>query len=184
MIARLSGTILSKNFSTVIIDVGNIGYEVQLTRQAADRVQEGDKAEVFIAENIREDSYQLYGFSDMNQRALYYQLTSVSGVGPKAAMAILSGHDSVEIETAISTGNTSLFSNVSGIGNKTASRIVLELRGKLELASQAKASEDPVYQALMSLGFSAKQAGEAIKNLPADMSTETKVKEALKVLAK
>jgi len=184
MIARLSGTIIAQNFHTVIIDVGGVGYEVVLSQQAAERFHEGAAATIHIAEAIREDSYTLYGFVDAAQRALYFQLNSVSGVGPKAAMSIISGHSATEIEKAIAAGDTTVFSNVSGIGRKTASRIVLELRGKLELAGIAGAQEDPVYQALMNLGFSAKQSAEATKNLPPDLSVEAKVKAALKELSR
>lgn len=193
MIARLSGTIIAQQFQTVIVDVGGVGYEVVLSRQAADKFRQGAKAEIFIAESIREDSYTLYGFVDADQRALYYQLNSVSGVGPKAAMSIISDHSTREIETAIAAGDTAVFASVSGIGGKTASRIVLELRGKLELAGIAGAQDDPVFQALIKLGYSAKQAADAmkaIKNLPADlsdlsnMSNEAKVKAALKELSK
>ena len=183
MIALLSGTITSKHFHTAIIDVGGVGYEVVLSQQAADQLREGEQATIFNAEAIREDSYTLYGFVDAAQRALYFQLNSVTGVGPKAALSIISGHNAVEIETAIAAGDTTVFSSVSGIGGKTASRIVLELRGKLELAGIAGAQDDPVYQALLNLGFSAKQAAESIRHLPSDLTTEAKVKAALKVLS-
>ncbi len=184
MIARLRGEVISKDFTTVIIDVAGVGYEIQLSRQAADVLGVGNTAELFIAENIREDSYNLFGFIDVKQRGLYYQLNSVSGVGPKATMAILSGNTVEDIEVAIIAGNVGLFSNVSGIGRKTASRIVLELKGKLELAPQKAAADDPVYQALISLGYSAKQASAAVKDLPTEGGLDTRLKYALKELAK
>ena len=184
MIARLRGEIVGKDFTTVILDVAGVGYEIQLSRQAADAMSVGSKAVLYIAENIREDSYNLFGFIDIRQRGLYYQLNSVSGVGPKATMAILSGNAVEDIEAAIVAGNVVLFSSVSGIGRKTASRIVLELKGKLELAPQKAAADYPAYQALISLGYSAKQAASAVKDLPAEGSLDIKVKQALKELAK
>ena len=99
-------------------------------------------------------------------------------------MSIISGHSTAEIEKAIAAGDISVFSSVSGIGRKTASRIVLELRGKLELTNITGAQEDPVYQALLNLGFSAKQSADAMKNLPSDLTTEQKVKAALKELSR
>lgn len=184
MIARLHGEIVGKDFTTVIVDVAGVGYEVQLSRQAADSLGVGKTATLYIAENIREDSHNLFGFIDIRQRGLYYQLNSVSGVGPKATMAILSGNTVEDIEAAIIAGNVGLFSNVSGIGRKTASRIVLELKGKLELAPQKAAADDPVYQALISLGYTAKQASSAVKDLPTEGELEQRLKHALKELAK
>lgn len=168
----------------VIVDVHGVGYEVNLTKQASEVIQIDQTCALYIAESIHEDSYQLFGFVDVRQRGLYFQLNSVSGVGPKATMAILSNNSVEDIEQAILAGDITLFSNVSGIGRKTASRIVLELKGKLELAPQKTAADDPAYQALITLGFSARQAAAAIKDLPSDMGLDGKVRLALKALSK
>lgn len=184
MIAYLRGPVIALNFTSSIIDVSGVGYEVTLSHQAAASLSVGDEAEIFVAESIREDSYQLYGFVDPAQRQLYFQLNSVTGVGPKATMAILSDHSVEEIEQAIRAGSIGLFSSVSGVGRKTASRIILELKGKLELAPQKIASDDPAYQALISLGFSARQAAGVLKDLPSTMELNERVKIALKDLSK
>lgn len=185
MIASLKGTVTAKDLGTITIDVHDVGYEVTPTLPAYSETKVGDKATFHIAEDIKEDSFTLYGFKTAEERNMYYQLTSVTGVGPKAAMAILSKHPVEEIEKAIVAGTIALFSNVSGIGKKTAGRIILELKGRLVAEPEkAQVINDPAYQALITLGYSAKQAGEAVKDLPTELSLNERVKRALQELAK
>lgn len=184
MIAFLRGLILEKNSNTVILDVSGVGYEIGMSHTTVASYKIGAEVKLFIAEHIKDDSYDLYGFATTKERNMYYQLTGVSGVGPKAAMAILSQHTTGEIEKAITTADTTIFSNVSGVGKKTAQRIILELKGKLVQTSiQAAAKDDPVYQALLNLGYTATQSKEIVSRVPANLSTEDKIKFALKELA-
>ena len=182
MIAKINGTITDIISGGVIIDVGGMGYEVLLTDTHADGISLGSKAVFYIAENIKEDEYTLYGFSDIDTRILYYQLTSVSGVGPKAAMSILSAHQSSEVADAILRDNINLFSSVSGIGKKTAQRIILDLKGKLVNTDdkQGVDSADPAYKALLSLGYRSTDAKEALKEVSKELNTQERVKQALK----
>lgn len=181
MIAYLDGQIIDKTLSTVIIDVGGVGYEVMVSPAALEGLVIGAKTQLHIAENIREDGYSLLGFTDKEQRQLYFQLTSVNGVGPKAALAILSAHSVSQISGAIAAGQSGLFSSVSGIGAKTAARIIIDLKGKLDLnLATFKATGDPVYQALLGLGYNAKQAQSMMAELPPELSTEEKIKYALR----
>lgn len=186
MIAKINGTITDILSGGVIIDVSGIGYEVLLTDAHKDDIQIGSKSTFYIAENIKEDEHTLYGFSDIETRTLYYQLTSVSGVGPKAAMSILSAHEATEVAEAILRGNISLFSSVSGIGKKTAQRIILDLKGKLVDTEERVEfdADDAAYRALMSLGYRSSDAKEALKGVSKDLSTQERVKLALKGVGK
>jgi Holliday junction DNA helicase RuvA len=185
MLANLKGKIIDKSVAGLIVETNNIGYEVFVTDQMMQSSQIGQSVDLKIAESIREDSYSLYGFSDRQEKDFYLQLVSVSGVGPKVAMAILSA-DSVEnLQKALIVGKVDVFKHVLGVGAKTAQRIILELKGKIDLSTQStRLIDDKAYKALISLGYSANQANQAVRDLPDDMDTNEKVKMALKELAK
>ncbi len=182
MIAKINGTITDIVRGGIIIDVNGVGFEVLLTDSHADGISLGSKAMFYIAENIKEDEHTLYGFSDLETRTMYYSLTSVSGVGPKAAMSILSAHETSEVAEAILQDNISLFSNVSGIGKKTAQRIILDLKGKLiNIEDKTEFdSSDPAYKALLSLGYRSADAKEALKDISKELNIQERVKLALK----
>ncbi len=186
MIAKITGTVEEFLPRGVILNVAGIGYEVFVTFAEKDTIAVGEVLSFYIAENIKEDEHTLYGFLQLSGREMYYQLTSVSGVGPKAAMSILSTHSSEEVATAILQDNISLFSGVSGIGKKTAQRIILDLKGKLvEVEDKALHNdEDPAYQALLSLGYKAKDATMALKGVSTNLNVQERVKLALKGTAK
>lgn len=186
MIAKINGTITDIISGGVIVDVSGIGYEVLLTDTHKDDIALNNEVSFYIAENIKEDEHTLYGFADIDTRTLYYQLTSVSGVGPKAAMSILSAHSSSEVAEAILRDNIGLFSSVSGIGKKTAQRIILDLKGKLVNAEEKTDfdSNDAAYKALMSLGYRSTDAKEALKDVAKDLNTQERVKQALKGVGK
>lgn len=183
MIAKITGTVSDLLATSVIVDVAGVGYELFVTPTTHGELVVGKPAELYVAENIKEDAHELYGFAVLEERTMYYQLTSVSGVGPKAALAILTKHTSAEITEAILGVNISLFSNVSGIGKKTASRIILDLKGKLvEPPAEHVATDDPAYQALQSLGYKAHDAKKALAEIPSDLPTQERIKQALKEL--
>lgn len=182
MIAKITGTVQDLLSNSVIIDVAGVGYEVFITNSEKDSISINKIQTFYIAENIKEDDHTLYGFLDLAGRSMYYQLTSVSGVGPKAAMSILAAHSTDEVAQAILQDNIALFSAVSGIGKKTAQRIILDLKGKLvdESKAQPVNNEDPAYQALLSLGYKSKDAQAALNNIATELSTQERVKLALK----
>lgn len=182
MIASLRGVVAQKNFDNVVLDVGGIGYAVNVTPQVIAQLEEGNEAKLLIAENIKEDSYTLFGFLDPAQKDLYLRLLSVNGVGSKVAMAILAGNEVSSLVEAVGAGNVAVFSNVSGVGPKTAQRIVLELKGKIDLSNEGPNGQDPAHQALVSLGYSAQQATEALAGISSTMQVEDRVKAALKGL--
>lgn len=186
MIAKVTGTVEEFLSRSVIVDIGGIGYEVFITVAEKDSIAVGEILSFYIAENIKEDEHTLYGFLQMSGREMYYRLTSVNGVGPKAAMSILSAHSSSEIAAAILQDNISLFSAVSGIGKKTAQRIILDLKGKLVDTEEKtiQHDEDPAYQALLSLGYKPKDAQLALKDVDVDLNTQERVKQALKGVTK
>lgn len=181
MIAKITGTVEEFLPSSIIVDVSGLGYEVFLTTREKDMVELNKQQVFYIAENIKEDEHSLYGFLDLATRNMYYQLTSVNGVGPKAAMSILNDHTTDDINSAIASENITLFSGVSGIGRKTAQRIILDLKGKLVSAEEVKQiqSSDPAYQALLSLGYKPVDAKKALEDVSADLDTQARVKQAL-----
>jgi Holliday junction DNA helicase RuvA len=183
MIALLRGIVAQKEVEHIVLDVGGVGYAVHTTPQVMHGLAEGQEATLLIAENIKEDSYTLYGFLDSEQKNLYLRLLSVNGVGSKVAMAILASNEAGTLVEAVRAGNVVVFSSVSGVGAKTAQRIVLELKGKIDLSGpSAQEGGDPAHQALVSLGYSSQQANDALRGIDPKLDTGSKVKAALKGL--
>ena len=181
MIARIKGEIAEKLDSSVVVDINGIGYEIFVPANYLLSINEKDVGVFYIAENIKEDEYSLFGFPTREARQIYYKLTSVNGVGPKAAMSILSAHSTEEVQKAILSDDVNLFSSVSGIGKKTAQRIILDLKGKLVQVEKVEADEsDQAYQALISLGYSSKDAQSVLKDIDSSLSTQVRIKLALK----
>lgn len=171
-------------FNSVIIENGQgLGYEIFLLPKQAVRLKAGAIAEFYLYENIREDAYDLYGFLTMEELAFFKKLINVSGVGPKSAQLILGLGKIAEIESAIDSGNVDFLTRVSGIGTKTAERIILELKGKLIFSNKPKEESDiEAIDALMKLGYTKVQAGEAVGGVSEAKTTEEKIKMALKNL--
>lgn len=185
MIAQLNGKIIEKSSNGIVLEIAGIGYELIVPQNFLVTLNEGDSQVFFVAEHIKEDEYSLFGFPDGMTRQMYYQLTSVNGVGPKAALAILSAHSSNEVQEAILADQIDIFSSVSGIGKKTAQRIILELKGKLVAIEEKEINtEDQAFQALMSLGYSARDAKEALKNVDNKLPTQERIKLGLKGVGK
>ena len=190
MIARLSGVIIENEGSSVVIDCGGVGYSVTVSQDDQSRLVIGQGAELYIAENIKEDLHDLYGFKEKSRKELYLQLTSVNGVGPKAAMAILAVDGEDEIRRAIAEGDTALLSRASGVGKKVAERIVVDLKNKVGLLASNDATDflrddsisdqDEALQGLMSLGYSMIDAKFALSTVDADLPVEKRIKQALK----
>ena len=188
MIASLSGTITYTDQKSVIIDVNDVGYRVYTTTDNINSLSIGAKASFFTHLAVREDAMDLYGFLEKKQLDIFGLLISVSGIGPKGAINILS---SVSIETlinAIRTGSTAHLTKVSGIGKKTSEKIILELRDKIggisDYANVSDLSSDSdAIEALKMLGYSTEEARESLKKIDRDIiDTGEKVKAALKVL--
>jgi len=190
MIARLFGEIVENEGTAVVIDCGGVGYFVTVCQDDMSRLMVGDKAQLFIAENIKEDAHDLYGFYAKSRKELYMQLTSVNGVGPKAAMAILAVDEEDEIRRAIAEGDTALLSRASGVGRKVAERIVVDLKNKVGLMASNDATDflrddsisdhDDAVQALVALGYSVIDAKFALSSVDKDLPVDKRVKQALR----
>ncbi|MCK5332258.1 Holliday junction branch migration protein RuvA [Candidatus Parcubacteria bacterium] len=191
MISYLKGKIIFKSENFIILLAGNVGYKVFLLSYE-DKVE--DEVEFFTYLNVREDALTLYGFSSFSELELFEHLISISGIGPKAALGILSLADPETVKVAIAKGDSSILTRVSGIGKKTAERVVLELRNKFSnldsddmLQEKSKEISDyaDVIEALVSLGYSNQQAKKALANIPAEIKdVSERIKMALKELGK
>lgn len=171
MISSLTGTVTHLGLETAVIDVNGFGMLVHLNARTASQLRLGEKATVLTTMIVREDSMTLYGFSEPAEREVFEMMLSVSGIGPRIALAVLGVHSPAEVERAVATGDDKAFTKVPGIGPKGARRIVLELAGKLILADgssdqlplEGKSSWRPqVLEALTSLGWNEKEAQGAI----------------------
>jgi Holliday junction DNA helicase RuvA len=191
MIATLVGTLAYRGVDSVIIDVGGVGFQVHVSSSTLGQLGVvGSNASLYTHLHLREDNISLYGFASAEELALFKNLISVSGIGPKAALSLLSSLNVEQLATAITSGNVELISQAPGIGKKVASRLVIELRSKLERewreAALPLATEDAdAIAALTSLGYSLREATQAVSSLPKseELSLEDKVKMALRELA-
>lgn len=191
MIASLEGILEYRAADSVIVNVGGIGFQVYVSSSTLSQLGAiKDKVSLYTHLHLREDNASLYGFASIEELALFRNLISVSGVGPKLALALLSSLSPEQLVMAIASGNVDVISQVSGVGKKVASRLVVELRGKLEKQWEGTilplASEDTdAVAALTGLGYSLRESTQAISSLsnPGGMSLEEKVKAALQQLA-
>ncbi|MEI7452133.1 MAG: Holliday junction branch migration protein RuvA [Candidatus Falkowbacteria bacterium] len=192
MIAYLKGKVLHKNNTSAVIVVNNIGYMVALNAAFLGETMVDDEIEVYTHQHVREDAVELFGFKNLEDLELFELLISISGVGPKTGLGVFSLASAGDIKEAIARGDSGLLTKVSGIGKKTAERIVLELRDKVgQLAfydklSGAKTlpSSDEI-DALMTLGYSLQQAREALAQIdPSLKDSSEKVRAALKMIGK
>ncbi len=185
MIALLKGKVLAREFDRVILDVHGVGYELAVPSRIVASLTEGEEVTMYVAENIREDSYDLYGFMEPGERALYRRLISVNGVGAKMAHAILSLYDAQTLSGLIEGEEIARLSQVSGVGRKTAQRIVLELQGKLTTDAPSGAmKDDPAVLALVQLGYRADQASSALHGIEPGLETGERVRQALRELGR
>ena len=181
MIVYLKGTIQSKGKDSVVVLIDNLGYEVSAPAPVLERLIVGEEHELFTHEYLRENSRELYGFATRDELSLFHDLMKVSGVGPKSALNVMS-LGAARIREAINKGDAAILASVSGVGTKTAQKIVLELKGILTDASVASADTDAV-DALRRLGYSQREAADALSGITGD-TVEEKIKSALKVLGK
>ncbi|TNF61879.1 MAG: Holliday junction branch migration protein RuvA [Burkholderiales bacterium] len=192
MIGKLTGLLLEKNPPQILIDCQGVGYEVDVPMSTFYHLPAaGERVSLLTHFVVREDAQILYGFGSAPEREAFRQLIRISGVGPRTALAVLSGLSVAELAQAVSTQETGRIVKVPGIGKKTAERLLLELRGKLgadlPLAGGAAAVGDAagdIQQALMALGYNEKDATAALKALPAGVEVSEGIKLALRALAK
>jgi holliday junction DNA helicase RuvA len=186
MISRLRGKPVARTAEGLVLDVNGVGYLVAAT-PAVLRTARGD-GEVVVETylHVREDALQLYGFADAGERELFVQLLSVNGIGPKVALAVLSGSPAAELRRAIVREDTARFQAIPGIGRKTAERIVLELKEKLASAAdapEARETDAVARDALVELGYSALDAELALAEVDPELPAEERVRLALRAAA-
>jgi Holliday junction DNA helicase RuvA len=193
MIASVRGEVLDVALDHVVIEASGIGYQVNATPSTLATLRHGSEARLVTAMIVREDSMTLYGFPDTDTRDLFLTLLSVSGVGPRLAMATLAVHDAATLRQALHDGDVAALTRVPGIGKRGAERMVLELRDKMvpagavagSPATNGHAVRSPVVEALVGLGFAAKQAEEATTKVLAadhDATTSSALRAALSLL--
>jgi holliday junction DNA helicase RuvA len=187
MIARLRGQPVASTSDGLLLDVGGVGYLLAATPSAVRLCNQGgaDGATEVVVEtylHVREDALQLYGFADRSERDLFIQLLSVNGVGPKVALAIVSGSPAEELRRAIVREDAARFQAIPGIGKKTAERIVLELREKMAVSAVAPSLDTHTVarDALVELGYSLADAERALAATDADATPEERVRQALR----
>lgn len=187
MIGHLEGTVHSIHPGFAILSTGGVGYKVFTTRESLARMKRENTAAVWTHLTVREDVLDLYGFFDAEELRLFELLLTVSGIGSKSALAILDIASVETLRSAISAGKAEYLTKVSGIGKKTAEKIVLELRdkvgaGSVERGAALKGDEDAL-EAMRSLGYSQAEAREALRKVPSDVQTTSdRLREALRIL--
>ncbi len=183
MLALLQGEVVQRGGDTIVLMVGGVGYEIAVPLRIASELAEGDTTTLYIAENIREDAYELFGYTTADDKRLHQKLIGVQGVGAKLAHAILSHYDATTLRELIDAEDLVRLGKVSGVGKKTAQRILLDLKGKLvttgSQASRADAT-DPALLALLQLGFLREQADQALVGIDVSLDTGERVRQALK----
>ncbi len=190
MIGKLTGILSDKNPPQVIVDCGGVGYEVQVPMSTFYNLPaNGEKVSLLTHFVVREDAQILYGFASTEERAAFRELIKISGVGPRTALAVLSGMNVAELSQAVTLQEAGRLIKVPGIGKKTAERLLLELKGKLGAdigvsAAAAHGAQADILQALLALGYSDKEAAAALKALPPDVGVSDGIKLALRALAK
>ena len=192
MIGRLSGTLAAKQPPQIVIDVNGVGYEVDVPMSTFYALPAtGERVQLMTHYVVREDAHLLFGFATNDERAAFRQLIKVNGVGPKVALAVLSGLSVQELNQAVRMQDVKRLTRVPGIGPKTAARLLLELQGKTVAATgepgglpPPPSPADDVVNALLALGYSEKEAAAACKDLPVDQALNDSIRQALKLLSK
>lgn len=189
MIASLSGQIEAVNTNSVVVDVNGVGYMVYLPSNTVSIAgAPGDEIKLYTHLHVREDVLALYGFMTPEELKMFETLTTVSGIGPKLGLAMLSAMTVEQLMMAIAAGDANSLRQVPGIGKKTSERIVLELKDKIENeiltmpSSRATESNNDVIAALVSLGYSVSEAARAASAIPSDkdLTVQEKIKSALR----
>ncbi len=183
MIITLTGKVAYKDGHHAIIETQGVGYQVHAHPATLSMLKIGEQVMLWTHEHIREDARDLYGFLTQGEHRLFLRLLSISGVGPKMALNILSLGSAKDIETNIEKADVAWLTHVPGIGRKTAQKIVLELKGKL-VGADAGGEGEEVVAALVNLGYDRERAREATSLVSVDASVEERLKSALRQLAR
>jgi holliday junction DNA helicase RuvA len=190
VIGRLAGKLVAKHPPQILVDVQGVGYELDVPMSTLYQLPAtGTDVALLTHLIVREDAHQLYGFATEGERTLFRKLLKISGVGARTALAVLSGMSVADLREAVSRQEGGRLTKIPGIGKKTAERLLLELKDKLDIAvievrSEASDAGTDVVNALLALGYSDKEAQHAVKNLEPGLSVTEGIRQALKVLSK
>lgn len=185
MIRSLRGNILEVHVSFCILDVGGLGYEIRTTGSVLSGLTAGEGILFYIHDHIREDAHDLYGFLAYGDLELFERLLSVSGVGPKVALTLMSAGSAGSVRKAILDGDLGFLTSIPGVGKKTAQKIILDLKGRLVEEEGMSSGDAEVVEALVSLGYASGDARKAVQALPVSVvDVSARIREALKMLSK
>jgi len=190
MIGRINGKLVEKHPPQIVVNVNGVGYELDVPMSTFYQLPaNGGEVSLFTHLLVREDAHQLFGFATEPERLAFRQLIKVSGVGARTALAVLSGLSVGDLRAAVSAQDGGRLTKIPGIGKKTAERLLLELRDKLDGAAIGAAAPDDarpgdIANALMALGYNEREAGWAIQQLPAGTAVADGIRQALKLLSK
>jgi Holliday junction DNA helicase RuvA len=190
VIGRIAGILIEKHPPKIVVDVGGVGYELDVSMTTFFNLPAlGEKVSLHTQLVIREDAHLLFGFGAETERRAFRELVKVSGIGAKTALSVLSGLSVDDLASAVAAQEVGRLVRVPGIGKKSAERLLLELKGKLDFAVVAPPGaplriSDDVRQALLALGYNVKEADLAIKQVPAGLSVSEAIRQALKLLSK
>ena len=189
MIAHLKGILTEKFDNSVIIDVNGVGYEVAISGIDYEQLNLNDEVKLYTYHHVREQAEELFGFTSLAAKKLFELLISVQGVGPKAGMAILSLAPAEEVRNAIANADSAYISKASGVGKKSAERVIVDLRDKVGLPTYYGRKSDPITQpiandealdALMALGLNLADATKALEGIDQNLPVEDRIRQALK----
>jgi len=191
LIGRIQGKLLEKHPPQIVVDVHGVGYELHVPMSTFYQLPAtGTEVALFTHLVVREDAHQLYGFATEPERHAFRQLLKISGVGARTALSVLSGLSVADLREAVSSQDSGRLTKIPGIGKKTAERLLLELRDKLEALSVASAAAKgdgqagDIMNALLGLGYNDREANWAIKQLPAGLNVADGIRQALRFLSK
>lgn len=190
MIGRIEGRLLTKQPPHVLIDVHGVGYELDVPMSTLYQLPpNGSEVTLLTHLIVREDAHQLFGFATESERTLFRKLLRISGVGARTALAVLSGMSVADVQQAVSQQDSARLTRIPGIGKKTAERLLLELRDKLDIAvvsvpSEAATARSDVMNALLALGYSDREAQLAVSKIDGGASVTEGIRQALKFLSK
>lgn len=196
MIAHVTGEVVEKTLDALIVDVAGLGYEIQVSAGDFEAAKLGEHVKLYTHDHIRETAHELFGFSQLTAKRLFELLISVSGVGPKMALAILSLGDIEATRSAIASGDHAFVQRASGVGKRLAERVVVDLRDKVGLPGTDfvtdpttgrpahTQTQDDALDALLALGYSLQQANEALAGIDPQLDVQSRIKQALTQVGK
>ena len=191
MIGKISGKLIERHPPQVLVDVHGVGYEIDVPMSTFYQLPaNGSEVTLYTHLIVREDAHQLYGFASEQERHVFHQLLKISGVGARTALSVLSGMSVSDLYEAVSAQDSGRLVRVPGIGKKTAERLLLELKDKLDVivvstaATAAAGASSDILNALLALGYNDKEAQWAIRQLPGSTAVTEGIRQALKLLSK